>query len=145
MTTKEYLEQLLDMDEDILNTINQAQKWRDIATKMGVPPIGERVDSSPKPDQMETAIIKAVECERKAGEEAKRLVLLREKIENQIQGLKDCGYNGKRYYFLIWGMYHDNKKLTELSRHVDYSYDHARRLLKKALAVFEKKYGETYL
>lgn len=145
MTTREYLEQLLDMDEDILNTINQAQKWRDIATKMGKPPMGERVDSSPKPDQMENAVIKAIECERKAGIEAERLIRLKEKIENQIRSLKEDGRNGKTYYFLIWGVFHENKRLTELSGHVDYSYNHAKRLFKKAMFAFEKRYGETYL
>ena len=145
MTTREYLEQLLDIDDDILNISNQAQKWRDIAMKMGHPPNGERVDSSPKPDQMENAVIKAIECERKAGNEAERLIRLKEKIENQILGLKEEGRNGKTYYFLIWGYFHENKKMTELSRHADYSYNHAKRLFNKALSVFEKRYGDTYL
>lgn len=145
MTTKEYLEQLRGIDVDIVNTGGQAQHWMDIATRMGHPPMGEKVDSSPKPDQMENAIIKAIECSKKAEKEADRLIRLKERIENQIVSMKEHGTYGKTYYYLLWGTYHDNKKLAALSDCVDYSYAQAKRLYKKALICFEKRYGDTYL
>ena len=145
MTTREYLEQLKDIDDDIINIGNQAQKWIDLATRMGHAPSGDRVDSSPVIDKMENAVIKAIECSEKAGKEAEHLVNLKMQIEDQICSMKKEGEYGKIYYYILWGMYHDKKKYAELSGRVDYSYNQTRRLHKKALSCFERKFGDTYL
>lgn len=145
MTTREYLEQLRDIDDDIINIGNQAQKWIDLATKMGHAPSGERVDSSPVIDKMENAVIKAVECYEKAGKEAERLINLKNRIEGQIMGMAKDGERGRDYYKILWGVYHDKKNFAEVSVNIGYSYSQTRRLLKKGMVHFEKKYGETYI
>lgn len=145
MTTREYLEQLKDIDGDIINISNQAQKWIDLATRMGHAPNGDRVDSSPVIDKMENAVIKAIECTEKAGKEAERLINLKIQIEDQIRGMVKDGERGRAYYYILWGTYHDKKTLAEISVNVGYSYSQTKRLLKKGIVSFEKKYGNAYL
>ena len=145
MTTREYLDQLKNIDDDIVNISNQAQRWIDLATRMGHAPSGDRVDTSPVVDKMENAVIKAIECTEKAGKEAENLINLKIQIEDQIRGLVKDGERGRAYYYLRWGTYHDKKNLAQIAVSIGYSYSQTKRLLKKGIASFEKKYGEMYL
>lgn len=139
MTTREYLLQLRTIDLDILNVQSEADSWRELAMKMGHEYSEIRVDTSPSPDRMESLVVKAVDSATKADREKEVLIYLKATIEKQIKGIED-----KECLFMLWGYYHDRKPVEYLSRKLNYSSRQGRRVMRKAVKVFEEKYGATY-
>ena len=139
MTTKEYLMQLRTIDFDILNVQSESDSWRELAMKMGHEFSDIHVDTSPSPDRMENLIVKAVDSATKADREKEILIYLKATIERQIKGIKD-----KECLFMLWGYYHDRKTIEHLSKKLNFSYRQGKRIMQKAVRLFEEEYGDTY-
>lgn len=139
MTTKEYLMQLRTIDLEIMNVQSEADKWRELAMKMGHEFSDIHVDSSPSPDRMEKCVVKAVDCANKADTEREVLIYLKATIEKQIKGIKD-----KECLIMLWGYYHDRKTIESMSKEMNFTYRQGKRIMQRAVRLFEEEYGKTY-
>ena len=139
MTTREYLMQLRTIDLDILNVQSEADSWRELAMRMGHDFSEIHVDKSPSPDRMESLVVKAADSAAKADREKEILIYLKSTIEKQIKGIKD-----KECNIMLWGYYHDRKTIESMSKEMSYSYRQGKRIMQKAVKLFEKEYGESY-
>ena len=140
MTTQDYLGQLRNIDFEIMAINTEAKSLRDIASNMHPNSDGILVDKTPNPGRMEDIIIKIVDTENKADQRREKLVNKKLMIENQIKDLGD-----RLFYSLLWWSYHDNMRLYEIAHTLNYTPQHAKRLIRKAENAFEKKYGTEYL
>lgn len=140
MTTIEYLEQLSDMDDRAGFYLREAQRWRDMATSISVSYDKEPVKSSGNKQKIENAMVNAVYYEDKAREKIGDLMKRRDKIVEQIIELED-----KDSRDILYRYYVDDKSTVEISEEIGYSLVHTRRKHRKALEMFEKRYGKTYL
>jgi hypothetical protein len=140
MTTRAYLLQLRTIDLEIAMSESEAQSWRDLATKMHHEPSEVRVDTSPAPDKMEGLVVKAADCAMKADKEREILIYTKSVIEGQIKKIED-----KDMKFMLWGYYHDRKSVEDLSKEIPVTYRQGKRIIKRAVEVFEDVWGHTYL
>lgn len=139
MNTIDYLNQLRMIDKEILSVHSEAEKWLELSKSMGGANFDNiRVGGTPK-NHMEEMIIKAADCALKADREREELINLKETMEQQIKSMPN-----KVHYMILWGYFHDNKNLTELSQYANYSIKQTRRLRDKAMKIFEEMYGDTY-
>ena len=139
MTTKEYLMQLRTIDMDIMNVQSEADSWRELAMKMGHEFSDIHVDTSPSPDRMENCVVKAVDCATKADRERDILIYLKATIERQIKGIRD-----KECNIMLWGYYHDRKTIESVSKEMNFTYRQGKRIMQRAVRLFEEEYGNTY-
>ena len=140
MTTEAYLVQLRTIDLEIAMCDSEAQSWRDLATKMHHEPSEVRVDTSPSPDKMENMVVKAADCAIQAERERAVLLYTKSTIEKQIKGIEN-----KDMRFMLWGYYHDSKTVETLSREIHVTDRQGWRIKDKAMRLFERIFGKTYL
>ena len=144
MTTERYLEQITNIDRRIKDKLADSRRWEEIAIarSMGgsLSQEGERIQSSPKPDKISDAIIKAVDYCRQAEEQANELAKVFRVITEQIDGIDD-----EVFYNILRGKFVDGKSLTILADDMGFSTRTIFRKYDDALVCFETKYGESYL
>lgn len=141
MTTKEYLGQMKNIDRQIKDKLDEAERWRAIAENKSVS-IGEiSVQTSKNYDKMGDAVSLALDYEDESRKLAACLVKTKHKITRQIDLLGD----NPLYYNILKTYYIQEKTLNEISVDIGYSYKQTERHYKKALNAFESKYGHQYL
>lgn len=95
--------------------------------------LSERVQTSPKGDGLEMGMVKCMELEGKIKAMVERFALKKHKIIGQIQGLKD-----DRHAKVLYRRYVRYMGFEEMAMELGYSYDHVKRLHRKALKEFER-------
>lgn len=140
MTTVEYLEQIFDIDDRAGFYLQEAQKWRELATSLSVSYDKEPVKSSGNKQKIESAMVNAVYYEDKAKEKIGDLMERRDKIVGQIIDLEDRDSRDILYRYYV-----ENKSTVDIADEIGYSLTHTRRKHRKALALFEKRYRKEYL
>ena len=97
MTAKNYLRQIKKADIRINNLISEKEQLATLAECAGAIPISEKVQSSPRADKMENAIVKMVQVEIELGERIDDFVDIKRKIIRQIEEVGD-----ERYYNILF-------------------------------------------
>lgn len=139
MLTKAYLDKLNNIDRRIKDKLEESEKWRAIAESTGQSDYKERVQSSPKYDKMADAVTLAVYFEDESKEEARKLVVLKDTITKQIDGI-----GNELYYNILKSMYIHGYDLTKIGVIEGYSYKQIKRHYEKAIVCFGEKYGYEY-
>lgn len=140
MTTKDYLGQIKNIDRKIKDKLDEADKWRGIATSTAVN-IGEvSVQTSKSPDKMGDAIALALDYEEESRQLAIHLIETKHKISKQIDEIANSVY-----YNILKSYYIRDNRLEIVAEEVGYSLKQTGRLYKKAIAMFELQYGYLYL
>lgn len=93
----------------------------------------DRVRSSSQADQIPNEIIRRDELVRTIRQETDQLMSLQHEIIGQIQQLARS-----EYVDLLYKRYVEDKTFDRIADEMGYSYDHIRRLHKKALNEFER-------
>lgn len=137
MTAKEYLWQLKHIDDRIEHKLEEALKWRDIATNITSKISEDKVQTTPKPDKMADAITNAIEYERQSAEIAKKLADFKHKVTMQIDGIDDIRYYDVLKYFFVMDL-----SYVDIQSKMNRSNRHIRREVDKAIDVFGKKYAD---
>lgn len=140
MTAKEYLNQLYILDMRYKTKLEEVTDLRELASGTGAIQYDkDRVQSSPRNDQLINAIIKITEAENEAMRRSVELADQRQKIIDQIIGMDDGNY-----IRILCLKYVHYKKLEDVAEIMHFSYDWIKHLHGEALKAFEKKYPEIY-
>jgi len=137
MTAKEYLKQLELLNEMINQKISQVDELREMAMGggMGIRYDKDPVQTSVSGDAGTNKIIKYIDLENEVNADIDRYVDLKNKIINQIHGIKNVNHMK-----LLYKRYVEFKRLEVISVEMNFSYDHTRRLHGYALLDFERTY-----
>ena len=91
MNAKEYLQQILDIDEDIQNKVAERDSWKQIlygnATSITAAMGGERVQSSGNKQTMTAAVDKYIDIERQINDQIDMLIEKKKEIICMIERL----------------------------------------------------------
>lgn len=146
MTTRQYLNQLRNIDKEIRDNQLLAMRYRENALPTSPQLTDMKVQTSHITDKMAESIVKAIDYEDKAEQEAVQLIELKHHIEEQIKGIKklDDRY-AKTYYNILMGRYIRKMSDAALCKYVGYGAKQLRRRIEKAYDLFESLYGAEYL
>lgn len=135
MTTKEYLLQIKEQRNDILNQEEYIQRLRDSLDVAGIRYDKERVQSSPEPDKFAKIFGQIFEEEEKLQQMKDNLALKMVEIINKIHQLEDSKHQNVLYI-----VYVDGKNLKKAAQAMCFSYDYVKEIHIAALQAFEKKF-----
>lgn len=139
MTAKEYLKQLELLNEMINQKVSQVDELREMAMGggMGIRYDKDPVQTSVSADAGTNKIIKYIDLENEVNADIDRYVDLKNRIINQIHGIKNVNHMK-----LLYKRYVEFKRLEVISVEMNFSYDHTRRLHGYALLDFERTYHD---
>lgn len=140
MTTKEYLGRIYRLDLMIEAKANEIEKIRTLACKTTVPIEGERVKSSPNPDKLTNTVAKLIELEKDIDKKVDMFIRQRNIIVSQIDEIEDT-----RCYDFLRLRFVEMLPMKEIKGKLGVEDSELFRTQRKALQMFEKKYGNTYL
>lgn len=143
MTTKEYLDQMRNMDRLIKDKLEEAEKWRAIAESMTGNLNDICVQTTKQPDKMANAVIRLVDLICESDQEALSLINKKETIIKQIDELHNMGYY--KEYMILKSYYVHEKSLGYIALDSHYSYKQTQRNYEKAIRRFESMFGPSYL
>lgn len=137
MTAKEYLLQIKEQGNDILNQEEYIQRLRDSLGVAGIRYDKERVQSSPEPEPDKFARIfgQIFEEEEKLQQMKDNLALTRVEIINQIHQLAE-----EKHQKVLYIVYVDGKNLKKAAQAMCFSYDYVKEIHIAALQAFEQKF-----
>lgn len=135
MTAKEYLLQIKEQRNDILNQEEYIQRLRDSLGVAGIRYDKERVQSSPEPDKFAKIFGQIDEEEQRLEAMKTRFVNTRVKIINQIHQLEDSKHQNVLYI-----VYVDGKNLKKAAQAMSFSYEYVKEIHIAALQAFEEKF-----
>lgn len=136
MTAKEYLLQIKEQRNDILNQEEYIQRLRDSLGVAGIRYDKERVQSSPEPDKFAKIFGQIFEEEEEKLQQMKdNLALTRVKIINQIHQIEDS-----KHQKVLYIVYVDGKNLKKAAQTMCFSYDYVKEIHIAALQAFEQKF-----
>lgn len=136
MTVKEYLSQVKDLEEDIIDQKQYIETLRESLTSiggMGLSPDKVQTSGADK-DKFATVISKVVDAEEKLKRMEEKFCLLKVQIAEQIHSMDDLVL--KRLLelrYLKWKQYGTIRLVAEA---MGYSVDHTKRLHKYAIEAF---------
>ena len=141
MKTKTYLEQIKWLNRRIENKVEEVSQLRVMAMNISSQKFDkERVQSSFEPDKIGAAVTKIYDLEREIDALVDKFIDKRALIIEQIDHMDDV-----ELYHVLTKRYVAFKDFSDIAHDMSYTERHVERLHGKALAAFEKKYGETYL
>lgn len=141
MTTKDYLNQIREMDMLINNKIAEVTRLKEIAYSVkAVRYDKEYVQATPNIDKIGTAIAKIDEVNRTIDKMIDAYVDKKDEIVKQIDKMqKDV------YYDVLYKRYVLFKPNYVIAEEINYSERHVSRLHDTALDMFEEMFGMCYL
>lgn len=116
MKAKDYLSQIEKFDKLIENKMQEAERWRQIATGTTMQAESERVQASGSKQRMEDAICRCMNAEAEVNEAIDKLVDLKQKIITDIEKLSLNEYD------VLHKKYVQFKELYEIAVEIDKSY-----------------------
>lgn len=133
MDAREYLEQIEMMDIKIKQRQKELLALKLSATGNGSLNISDKVKSSgSSSDKMSDTVIEYIELEEKIKKDIKRLNLKRNEIIGKIHKL-----NKKEYVEILFKKYVEYKSLMQIGEEMNFSYEYAKILHRKALKEFQ--------
>lgn len=138
MTAKEYLTRLYRLESQYHHRLDILDGLRaELAPIKGMRYDTIHVQTSPdKSSSTERAIDQIVDIEAELITELGNLLVERQRIISEIEGIRD-----ERYSDLLYLRYIEGKTLRQIAGEMGYSMDWAKRTHKKALAMFADTYG----
>lgn len=132
--TRAYLNQLKTIDKRIKYKLDEAEKWRNIAENHSSHISEVRVQTSPKPDKMADAIVKALQYEEDSYALADKLVVTKSELIREIDSMEE------RHYIILNLAFMQNKTYKEMGAELDCSYNNVKGSLRDAIKAFGEKY-----
>lgn len=139
-TTKEYLGQIERLDRMIQNKLSEISQLRHISTSVTIAPKDVNVQTSPDQDKLGATVSKIFDLERETDELVDAYIDRRKKIISQIDSMSDT-----KMYHVLSERYVIHKDLNRIAVEMGYSFKQICRIHGKALAEFERMYGNEYL
>lgn len=137
MTVKEYLTQIQDLEEKVIEQKEYVQTLRESLTLIGGGGTDtDKVQSSgTSKSKLEDAIIKIVDAESVLKKMEEHLGLLKIQIAEQIHSMDDLKLNTLlKLRYIDWKKYGNIRLVSD---EMGYSYDYTKELHRDALKVFE--------
>ena len=133
MTAKEYLRQIRVLNAKIARRKKQLEELQALATSMGSPSTGDRVQSSPSGDKMSGIVARWVDLEQDIAVMIDDLVNLKNRIIGEIYQLDD-----ERYIRILEMRYVDGDRWEQIAKDMGYGMPHLFRLHGSALQEFTR-------
>lgn len=135
---KEYLRQLRVFSIKIQQKKDELEGLKAAAENVSAGIDSERVQTSPK-DRMPDDVSRIVDLESEIHKDIQKLLILKNKIINEIQGLSN-----PVYIEILYKRYVEYKSLEEIAGEMRYSYIHVRRMHGYALQSFRKQFEKVF-
>lgn len=132
--TRAYLSQLKTIDKRIKYKLDEAGKWRSIAENHSSHISEVKVQSSPNPDKMADAIVKAIQYEAESYALADKLVTTKNELIHEIDAMEE------KHYVILNLAFMQNKTYKEMGAELDCSYNNVKGSLRDAIKAFGEKY-----
>lgn len=133
-TPKEYLRQLRTAEIKIEQKEEELERLKASLESISTGTDSERVQTTPK-DRLSEEITRIVDLEKEINSDLGALLMLRNKIINEIQSM-----DNPVYINILYKRYVQYKSLEEIAVEMSYSYTRLRHLHGRALQGFKKKY-----
>lgn len=117
MQAEEYLMQVRMLNRKINNRISECERLRALAEGTSVAMTGDRVQSSPKPDKMSSAICKLVDMQKEIDAEIDRFVDLKKEVISVIEQV-----DNPHVYDVLYMYYVQEINWTDISKQLNYTY-----------------------
>lgn len=131
-TPKEYLRQLRTAEIKIEQKEEELERLKSSLESISTGTDGERVQTTPR-DRISEEVTHIVDLEEEINADLGALLMLRNKIINEIQSM-----DNPVYINILYKRYVQYKSLEEIAVEMSYSYVHIRRLHGYALIQFSK-------
>lgn len=135
MTAKEYLSQVQEKQNQILEQEEYIQRLRATLDVAGIRYDKERVQTSPDPDKIAHTFSKIFEQEEILENMKKAFVDFRIKVIDMIRQIEN-----EIYRKVLNVVYIDGKNLKECAKDIGFSYDYIREIHIQALSAFDTKF-----
>ena len=133
-TPKEYLRQLRTAEIKIEQKEEELERLKSSLESISTGTDGERVQTTPR-DKVSEDVPQMVDLKRDIESDIKELLILKNKIINEIQSM-----DNPVYINILYKRYVQYKSLEEIAVEMSYSYTRLRHLHGRALQGFKKKY-----
>ena len=140
MTTKEYLGQIIRLDMKINNRLLEIEQARKLACSISAISYEERVQTTPNFDKIGTALCKIEQMQERLNNLIDEYVDKKMALIEQIENIEN-----EIHRTILYKKYVNGELFTKMEEEFNYSYRNLMRHYKKALIVFEEKYGYLYL
>lgn len=131
-TPKEYLRQLRTAEIKIEQKEEELERLKSSLESISTGTDSERVQTTPR-DRLSEEITRIVDLEKEINSDLGAMLMLRNKIINEIQSM-----DNPVYIDILYKRYVQYKSLEEIAVEMSYSYVHIRRLHGYALIQFSK-------
>lgn len=131
-TPKEYLRQLRTAEIKIEQKEEELERLKSSLESISTGTDSERVQTTPR-DKVSEDVPQMVDLKREIESDIKELLILKNKIINEIQSM-----DNPVYINILYKRYVQYKSLEEIAVEMSYSYVHIRRLHGYALIQFSK-------
>lgn len=140
LSAKRYLGQLEIIDIKIQQKLEELNDLKSDACNIGSIDYGrERVQQSGNGDNLSREVVRYVSLRDNIDTEIDEFVNIKHQIIREIQSLNDSNY-----IQILFKIYVQYKSLKAASGEMKMSYQHARKIHREALDLFEEKYPERY-
>lgn len=133
MTAKEYLTQLITLDDEIKRKQQRLETLRDVALNTTPHYESEAVQHTREKNPLEKIMAKVIDLDREIDSDVDALVDLKTEVWEQLDRMED-----ERYKKILWLKYAERKTWKFIANDVVLTRRHAIRLHKPALDAFEK-------
>lgn len=133
MNIKQYLRQIRYADIHIDNLIKEREEWLTVAECCGALPIGDKIQSSPKPDKLENAVIRLLEVSEGLAEEIENYIKIKKRIIKEMEKLSNINH-----YNLLYKRYVLYQDFCIIAKDMGYNYQTILNMHGNALREFEK-------
>lgn len=133
-TPKEYLRQLRTAEIKIEQKEEELERLKASLESISAGTDGERVQTTPR-DKVSEEVPQKVDLEEEIKSDIKTLLILKNKIINEIQSM-----DNPIYINILYKRYVQYKSLEEIAVEMSYSYTRLRHLHGRALQGFKNKY-----
>lgn len=137
MTAKQYLRQLTKLELNITILTEELEERRTRLTSTAAPPLGDKVQSSPKGDVFASMMAALADKELQRAELIYAYERQRDTIVEQILGMENATQST-----VLYMRYVQRKSLGEIATVLIYSYDRICHIHGEALLAFSKQYLE---
>lgn len=133
-TPKEYLRQLKTISVKIEQKEDELERLKAMAEGISANIESERVQTTPR-ERISEDVARIADLKEEINRDIGKLLILRNKIINEIQSL-----DNPVYIDILYKRYVEYKTLEEIAVEMSYSYTRLRHLHGRALQGFNKKY-----
>jgi len=140
MNAKDYLKQVLLLDEKINQKQMQYEELLQTATLIGAVRYDkEKVQTSLTDDGMSNGVIRYIELQEEISCDIDNFIDVKNKIITEIQELSNV-----KFVHLLFMRYIRGKRLDEIAGSLNYSYQYVRELHSHALKAFAETHPELF-